>query len=186
MAGENHRLEVNQAGPASFLQVGDKFIFTGGTPDNREHTVTQDLSSHFEYDGRPNKKLSKDTPVQRVGAPDPGETTERVVAALTNAVRGLEQTGDVAKWAQSVADVISRAAAAGMDQDVVLSLEKLEKQGSAVFARARVYHGKSAVEDLNAAIRKRWAADVNAVVQSVRGALLEDLREFVRGVILGG
>lgn len=186
MAGENHRLEVNQVGPASFLKVGDKFVFTGGVPDKREHTITQDLESHLEYDGRPNKKLSKDQSVQRVGAPDPGENTERVVAALTNAVRALEQTGDVSQWAQGVTDVISRAAAAGMDQDVILALEKLEKQGSAVFARARVFHGKTAVEDLNVAIRKRWAADVNSVTQLVRSALLEDLRQLVRGIILGG
>lgn len=185
MAGEKHRLEVDEVGPASFLNVGDKFMFNGG-PDAREHTITQDLDSHFEYDGRPNKRLSKDTPVKRIGAPDPGERTDRVVAALQTAVRGLELTGDVALWANAISDVISRAATYGMDQDVILSLEKLEKQGSAVFARAQLSHGKGAIDSLNNAIRKRWTADVSGVTQKLRGALLEDLRAFVREVIVRG
>lgn len=184
MAGEKHRLEVEEVGPASFLSVGDKFMFHGGS-DGREHTITQDLDSHFEYDGRPNRRLSKDTPVKRVGAPDPGERTERVVQALTNAVRGLEATGDQSEWANAMADVIQRAATYGMD-DVILPLEKLQKQGAAVFARARVFQGKSAADDLNVAIRKRWAADVNAVAQKLRDSILESrntLREVIREVI---
>ncbi len=185
MAGEKHRLEVDEVGPASFLNVGDRFMFNGG-PDAREHTITQALDSHFEYGGRPNKRLSKDTPVKRVGAPDPGERTERTVNALTTAIRGLEMTGDVAQWANAVSDVISRAATYGMDQDVIVSLEKLEKQGSAVFARANLSHGKKAVDSLNNAIRKRWAADVASVMQKVRGALLEDLRAYVREIIIHG
>ncbi len=182
MAGEKHRLEVDEVGPAKFLSVGDKFMFSGGV-DANEHTVSQDLDSHFEYDSRPNKRLSKDTPVKRVGAPDPGERTERVVSALATAIRGLEMTGDVAQWANAVSDVISRAATYGMDENVILSLEKLEKQGSAVFARARLQHGKAAVDSLNNAIRKRWAADVGAMTQMLRGALLEDLRALVRAII---
>lgn len=184
MAGEKHRLEVDEVGPASFLNVGDKFMFSG-TADPNEHTITQDLDSHFEYDSRPNKRLSKDTPVKRVGAHDPGERTERTVSALSIAIRGLEMTGDVAQWANAISDVISRAATYGMDEDVILSLEKLEKQGSAVFARARLQYGKAAVDSLNNAIRKRWAADVASVTQKVRGALLEDLRALVRAIING-
>ncbi len=185
MAGEKHRLEVDEVGPASFLSVGDRFMFNGGS-DAREHTVTQDFDSHFEYDGRPNKRLSKDTPVKRVGAPDPGERTERVVNALTTAVRGLEMTGDLAQWANAISDVISRAATYGMDEDVILSLEKLEKQGSAVFAHAQLSHGKKAIDSLNNAIRKRWVADVTGLTQKVRGALLENLRAYVREILVRG
>lgn len=185
MAGENHRLDIDEVGPASFLTVGDKFMFHGGN-DAREHTVTQDLDSHFEYDGRPNKRLSKDTPVRRVGAPDPNERAERITSILQLAVKNLEQTADTTKWTVAMSDLIQRAAAYGMGEKAIQSIERLEKQGSAVFARARVYHGKSAVEDLNAAVRKRWSAEVNATVQALQNALLEDLREVVRGIILGG
>jgi hypothetical protein len=185
VAGEDHRLGIDQAGPASFLAVGDRFVLSAGE-DTREHVVTRDLDSHFEYDGRPDKRLSKDTPVKRVGTPDPGEQTARVVAALSHAVNNLEQTGDMATWANSIADVVSKAVTCGMSDDVLSALEKLERQGSAVFARARVSHGKAAVDDLNVAVRKRWTADVNQAKSRVETALAEGvdvLRQVVREVI---
>jgi hypothetical protein len=177
---ENH-LEIDEVGPASHLQVGDRFVFTDGK-DGRQHEVTQDLESHLEFDGRPNKRLSKDVMVKRVGERDPAEMTERAVAALTAAVKNLERTGDVQQWAVAMSDVLARAAGSGM-QDLLLPLEKLQKQGSAVFSKARPGHGKMAVDALVPAVRKRWAADVASVTQAVRSELLEGVRHLVRAVL---
>ncbi len=184
MAGLKEQLEVEQVGPAKQLAVGDLFVFTDGQ-DRGQHEVTQDHGSHLEYDGRVNRKLSKDVMVKRVGAPNPGEQTERAVQALMAAVKGLENSGDVQGWTVAMSDVISRAAASGMD-DAVLPLEKLEKQGSAVFSKVRAQNGKPASELLVPAVRKRWAADVAAVSDVVRSSLMEDVRRFVRAVLARG
>lgn len=183
MTGLKEQLEVDQVGPASQLQVGDLFVFTDGQ-DRNQHEVTQDLGSHLEYDGRVNRRLSKDVMVKRVGAPNPGERTERAVQALMGAVQTLEKTGDVQAWSVAMSDVISRAAASGME-DAVLPLEKLAKQGSAVFARAREQHGKAASDLLVPAVKKRWAADVASVAQVVRSSLMENVRRVVRGYLQG-
>jgi hypothetical protein len=181
VAESKHHLEIEQVGPASQLNVGDRFVFTDGQ-DRRQHEVTQDLDSHLEFDGRPNKRLSKDVMVKRVGEHDPGEMTERAVAALTTAVRNLEGSGDVQRWAIDMSDVINRAAGSGM-RDAILPLEKLQNQGAAVFSRIHQAHGKTAVEQLVPAIRKRWTADVAIVVEIVRGSLMENVRILVREVI---
>jgi len=183
VTGLKEQLEVDQVGPASQLQVGDLFVFTDGQ-DRNQHEVTQDLGSHLEYDGRVNRRLSKDVMVKRVGAPNPGERTERAVQALMGAVQTLEKTGDVQAWSVAMSDVISRAAASGME-DAVLPLEKLAKQGSAVFARAREQHGKAASDLLVPAVKKRWAADVASVAQVVRSSLMENVRRVVRGYLQG-
>ncbi len=183
MADPKHHLEIDQVGPAKHLQVGDHFVFTDGENPG-QHEVTQDHDSHLEFDGRVNKKLSKDVMVKRVGEHDPGERTERAVAALTGAVRALEQSGDIQQWNVTMSDVISRAAASGME-DAVMPLEKLSKQGAAVFSRARQQHGKMAIDLLVPAVRKRWSADVAGVTQVVRGSLMESVRLLVRAVISG-
>ncbi len=180
------RLEPGDRGPASSLNVGDRFTLIGGA-DAKEHQITQDLDSHLEYDGRPNKRLSKDTMVTRIGEHDPGERTASVVASLKQAVKGLEYSGDVSKWSVDVSDVVSRAASYGMS-DVILSLEKLGKQGSAVFSKTRSQHGKMAADSLNNAVKRRWAADVGVVVKMMEQELMENvnsdvLRELVRAVL---
>jgi len=175
------QLEIDQIGPASKLQVGDLFVFIDGS-DSNQHEVTQDLDSHFEYDGRVNKKLTKDMMVQRVGAPNLGERTARAVTALQTAVKSLEQTGNVQQWAVMMSDVISRVGASGM-HDAVLPLEKLAKQGSAVFAKVRQAHRKLAVDQLVPMVRKRWAADVTSVIQIIHNSLMEDVRRLVRAVL---
>jgi len=174
-------LEIDQVGPASKLQVGDRFVFTDGQ-DRREHEITQDLESHLEFDARPNKRLSKDVMVKRVGEHDPGERTERAVAALMSAVKGLEGSGNIQQWAVTMSDVISRAAASGM-QDAILPLEKLQNQGAAVFSRTNGTHGKNAVDLLVPAVRKRWAADIATVVEIVRGSLMESVRQLVHEIV---
>lgn len=177
------QLEVDQVGPASQLQVGDRFVFTDRRDPN-QHEVTQDLDSHFEYDGRVNRRLSKDVMVKRVGEPNLGERTDRAVTALTAAVKALESSGDVQAWTVAMTDVINRAAGSGMD-DAIVPLEKLEKQGSAVFSKARPQHGKMAVDLLVPAVRKRWSADVGAAVQVIRSSLMENVRRVVRAVLTG-
>lgn len=164
--------------------MGDRFAFADGR-DGGEHEVTQDLGSHLEFDGRPNKRLSKDTMVKRVGEHDPGERTSIVLAALGRAVSELERGGDVSAWAASVSDVVSRAVAHGMG-DVVLPLEKLGKQGAAVFARARPRQGEKAIDALAPAVRKRWAAEARAVEALIQTSLMEGVRAVVRGVLLSG
>lgn len=183
MTDPKHHLEIDQIGPANQLQVGDQFVFTDGK-DRNQHEVTQDHDSHLEFDGRVNKKLSKDVMVKRVGEHDPGERTERAVATLTACVRGLETSGDIQQWNIVMSDMISRAAASGM-QDTLTPLEKLAKQGAAVFSKVRSAHGKAAIDLLVPAVRKRWAADVASVIQTVRGSLLEDVRRVVRAVLCG-
>ncbi len=181
MADLKHHLEIDQVGPATQLKIGDQFVFTDGQ-DRQQHEVTQDLDSHLEFDGRPNKRLSKDVMVRRVGERDPGEMTERAVAALTTAIRNLEGSGNVQQWAVDMSDVINRAAGSGMG-DAILPLEKLQNQGAAVFSRVNKAHGKKAVDQLVSAVRKRWAADVASVLDVVRGSLMENVRTLVREVI---
>ena len=183
MAELKHHLEIDQVGPAVQLNVGDRFVFMDGT-DGREHQVTQDVESHLEFDGRPNKRLSKDVLVKRIGEHDPGERTERGIAALTATVKALEGSGDVQQWAIAMSDVINRAAGSGM-HNAIIPLEKLQNQGNAVFSRVNQAHGKTAVNQLVPAVRKRWAADVASVVEIIRGSLIENtLRQIIREAII--
>lgn len=145
--------------------------------------ITDDHGSHFEYDGRPNKRLSKDAAVERVGRPDPGERTDRVVATLEGAVAALSSSGDVAAWMTAMGDVVSRAAAYGMDE-VVLSLEKLEKLGTALFARAKGKRG-AAVDALDARSRKEWDRATADAAARLRASIVAEsaLRAVVQEIV---
>lgn len=166
----NHvtHLDIDETGSAKHLAVGDRFVFVGG-PDSREHEVTNDFGSHFEYDGRPNKRLSKDTPIKRVGTHDVGERTNRIVSALETAIKRLNQTGDLSLWMSSMSDIVSVAINYGMNE-IVLKLEKLEKLGTGLFSHAKGRRNYSAIETLDARSRKEWnqtSADAIAALKSV-------------------
>lgn len=181
----NHvtHLDIGETGSAKHLAVGDRFVYVGG-PDNREHEITNDYGSHFEYDGRPNKRLSKDTPVKRVGKHDVGERTNRAVSALETAIKKLNQTGDLSLWMSSMSDIVSIAINYGMSE-IVQKLEKLEKLGTGLFSHAKGKHNKSAIDTLNVHSRKQWnqaSADAVAAMQSVMIAETS-LRILVKNIV---
>lgn len=183
MAKASHRLEIGQLGSAKHLVVGDKFVLGDGS-DPHEHTITHDQGSHFQYDNRVNKRLSKDTLVKRVGEFEIGERTNIVSVLLKNAVKAVETDADVNRWSASMTNIITRAANYGMQNDVVMALEKLEKHGSAVFSRVKMYNNKKAIDEVNPAVRKRWTAEVNHVSSLISDALIEGLRTLVRCILV--
>lgn len=183
MASPVHHLEIGQAGQANNLLVGDYFVRVDD-PNGKPKQVTNDLGSHFEFDGRVNKKLSKDTMVRRVGEAADGELALRASETFRAAVQALELNGDVQQWSVMMSDVLSRAVSAGLE-DVLLPLEKLEKQGSAVFAKARRSHDQAAAASLTPAVRKRWVADVRDVATRMEAPMAEAFRHFVRSTLSG-
>ena len=177
------RLDVGETGPAKHLVVGDRFIFVGG-PDSREHEVTDDHESHFEYDGRPNKILSKDTAVKRAGAHDIGERTDRVVSMLEAAIKNLNRVGDLSVWMSSMSDVVSTVLNYGMEE-VVLKLEKLEKLGTALFSQAKGRRDRNAIETLDTRSYKEWNRATSDAVTALRSVMVVEssLRPLVQDIV---
>ena len=164
------------------LAVGDRFVFFDAR-DGAEHEVTGDPDSHFEYDGRPNRRLSKDTLVKRVGKRDSGEALDRILDRLNMAVGRLQRDGDVSAWAGAVADILSRVTTHGMD-DAAIPLEKLARLGDALFSKLRKRRGKDAVESLPTHDRKRWDAAVAGVEDALsRAAELAEGVQAIRDVV---
>lgn len=177
------RLDVGETGIAKHLVVGDRFVFVGG-PDGREHEVTDDHGSHFEYDGRPNKILSKDAAVKRAGAHDVGERTDRVVSALEGAIKNLNRAGDLSAWMTSMSDVVSTVLNYGMEE-VVLELEKLEKLGTALFSQAKGRRDRTALETLDTRSYKEWNRATADAVASLRSVVVVEstLRPLVKEIV---
>lgn len=177
------RLDVGETGPAKHLVVGDRFVFVGG-PDGREHEITDDHGSHFEYDGRPNKVLSKDAAVKRAGAHDVGERTDRVVSALEAAIKSLNRAGDLSAWMTSMSDVVSTVLNYGMEE-VVLKLEKLEKLGTALFSQAKGRRDRTALETLDTRSYKEWNRATADAVASLRSVMIVEstLRPLVQEIV---
>jgi hypothetical protein len=176
-------LDVGETGAAKHLVVGDRFVFFGNA-DQREHVITADHGSHFEYDSRPNKRLSKDTLVKRSGAHDVGERTDRVVSALAGAIKQLNRYGDLSTWMSSMSDVVSTVLTYGMDE-VVLQLEKLEKLGTALFSRAKGQRDRSAIETLDARSRKEWEHATASADAALRASIVAEatLRPLIKEII---
>lgn len=158
-------------------------MFVGGA-DGREHEITDDHGSHFEYDGRPNKRLSKDEPVRRVGQHEVGERTDRVVSQLEGAIKLLNQSGDLSAWMSSMSDVVSSVLNYGMDE-VVLKLEKLEKLGTALFSQAKGRRDHSAIETLDTRSYKEWNRTTADVVAALRAVIVAEgsLRPLVQKIV---
>jgi hypothetical protein len=177
------RLDVGEIGPAKHLTVGDRFVLVSGR-DNREHEITADHGSHFEYDGRPNKMLSKDEPVRRAGKHDVGERTDRVVSQLEGAIKLLNQSGDLSAWMSSMSDVVSSVLNYGMDE-VVLQLEKLEKLGTALFSQAKGRRDRTALETLDTRSYKEWNRAAADAVAALRSSIVAEgsLRPLVQEII---
>lgn len=179
------RLEVGETGQAKNLELGDTFRLVDGD-DKRDHVVTDDHGSHFEYDGRPNKRLSKDTLVRRVGKPNEGESKDRLLNLYDASCRNLEKDGNVQAWLVALNDVISRAVSLGMD-DAMPSFDKLERVSTAIFSRAKGKRGKLALDLLDTNDRKTWTSIKNATRQLIEDHLVvESLRAIVRTLIVNG
>lgn len=176
-------LDVGESGLASHLAVGDRFVFLDDRA-GREHVVTNDVESHFEYDGRPNKILSKSDMVRRVGEADQGERAERVVKMLRTAVARVEMDGDTSAWMESMANLASTLVAYGIP-DAIGSVEKLERLGTAVFSRTRVRRG-AALDGLEPRRRKEWRSTVNDALDSLSGSTVTEalLRRLVADTVL--
>jgi len=177
------RLDIGETGPAKHLVVGDRFVFVGG-PDAREHEITDDHESHFEYDGRPNKILSKNTAVRRAGAHNVGERTDRAVATLEAAIKNLNRSGDLSAWMASMSDVVSTVLNYGMEE-VVLELEKLEKLGTALFSQAKGRRNRTALETLDTRSYKEWNRATADAVASLRSVMVVEstLRPLVKEIV---
>lgn len=177
------RLDVGETGLAKHLVVGDRFVFVGG-PDGREHEITNDHGSHFEYDGRPNKVLSKGMAVKRAGAHDVGERTDRVVSALQAAIKSLNRSGDLSAWMASMSDVVSMVVNYGMDE-IVLKLEKLEKLGTGLFSQAKGRRDRTAIETLDTRSYKEWNRATADAIESLRSVMVVEstLRSLVQKIV---
>lgn len=177
------RLEVDEIGQSNNLQIGDKFVFVSG-PDKREHTITNNLESHFEYDGNPSRKLSKGEIVKRVGQHDSGERRGRTLDSLSSAIKTLNKTGDVASWMNAMSDVLSRVLSIGM-KEVVLDLEKLEKLGTVLFSKSAGKNNKMAIDTLDPKSRKEWIRAVESATKMVEDSIVAEstLRNLVQKII---
>lgn len=178
------RLDVGETGQAKNLDIGDSFRFVDGN-DKKDHLITNDHGSHFEYDGRPNKRLSKDTLVVRVGKPNEGESKDKLVVMFDKACRDLEREGDVSAWLVSLNDVISRAITLGMD-DLMRSFDKLERTSTASFSRSKGKRGSLAVDSLSVSDRKQWFAvkeEVRSQIQEF--VVIESFRAAIRSILSG-
>lgn len=177
------RLEVDEIGQSNNLQIGDKFVFVNG-PDKREHTITNNLESHFEYDGNPSRKISKGEIVKRVGKYDSGERRARTIDSLNLAIKNLNKTGDVASWMNTMSDVLSRAFAIGME-DVILDLEKLERLGTRLFSKSAGKNNKMAIDTLDPKSRKEWIRAVESATKMVEDSIVAEsvLRNLVQKIV---
>ena len=176
-------LDIEQTGAAKHLVVGDRFVFVDGN-DKREHVVTADHDSHFEYDSRPNKHLSKDTLVKRVGAHDVGERKTRIVSSLETAIKQLNKNGDLSAWMVSMSDIVSTAINYGMNE-TVLQLEKLEKLGTALFSHAQGRREKAAIETLEKRASKEWNEASRTTLEMLRNSIMAEtsLRTLIRKIV---
>jgi hypothetical protein len=176
-------LDIEQTGAAKHLVVGDRFVFVDGN-DKREHVITADQDSHFEYDSRPNKHLSKDTLVKRVGTHDVGERKSRIVSSLEIAIKQLNKSGDISAWMISMSDIVSTAINYGMNE-TVLQLEKLEKLGTALFSHAKGRREKTAIETLDKRNVKEWNQASASAIESLRNSIMAEtsLRSLIRKIV---
>jgi hypothetical protein len=179
------RLDIGETGSAKNLLVGDRFVLINGS-DNREHEITADHDSHFEYDGRPNKRLSKDQLVKRVGLHNKGERVDRIVTTLETAIKNLNKTGDVSSWMTSVGNVVSMAVNYNMSE-AVLQIEKLEKLGTTIFSRAKGRRNHSAIETLDNKSRKEWNSAAENMITTLRSIIVAEnsLRSVIQRIIRG-
>jgi hypothetical protein len=164
------RLEVDETGIANNLRVGDRFKFVNFN-DTREHVITNDHDSHYEYDGRLNKRLSKDTLVTRVGERDKGERLDRILSDLYEACRHLENSGDISLWMSAMSDIVHRAISYNMPQEVILKIEKLEKLGTDMFSKSKGKHGSSAYNTLEVKYKKQWELSKKDTQQTMKDSL---------------
>lgn len=176
-------LDIGETGIAKHLLVGDHFVFLSGR-DQREHEITKDQGSHFEYDGRPNKILSKDMAVKRVGNHVPGEKTQRAVSALKAAIDNLTRDGDLSAWMSSMSDVVSVVIGYGMEE-VVVKLEKLEKLGTSLFSHAKGRRNRTALDTLSTHSVKEWKRATTDAINSLQSVMMVEspLRYLVRKII---
>lgn len=176
-------LDVNEIGYANDLKVGDSFLFKNSA-DSNQHLITSDEGSHFVYDNKPSKKLSKDTLVQRVGKRDPKETLERAKAFFEHAIKEIEANGDVVQWVSNVEKLQSMLATYNYSELSLQILDKLQKLGVALFGKSKGKKQSKAIDTLQSSDRKKWQEEVKfAKSKLLQEQIYENLKVKIRRVL---
>lgn len=174
-------LKVGESGMATDLKVGDRFVFVDQGRDKKQHTITNDAQSHFEYDGRPNKILSKAETVTRVGEADPNENLDHYSNELKNALHQLETVGDIGVFldrGEGAINFLAKLPEGGKIADTLL------KVAIDVFSDAPKRHGKKPIDLLDRKKRNEYLSAKEEAFNLIKTNLSESvIRELVSEII---
>lgn len=170
-------LKVGESGIATDLKVGDRFVFVDQGRDKKQHTVTNDVGSHFEYDGKPNKILSKAETVTRVGEANPNENLDHYKTELENALHQIETVGDIGVFldrGEGAINFLAKLPQGGKIADTLL------KVAIDVFSDAPKRHGKKPINLLDRKKRDQYLSAKEAAFNLIKTNLSESvIRELV-------
>lgn len=173
-------LRVGESGMSTGLKVGNRFVFVDGR-DKKEHTVTNDLGSHFEYDGRPNKILSKGETVTRVGEANPNENLDHYKTELENALHQIETVGDIGVFldrGEGAINFLAKLPDGGKVADTLLKI------AIDVFSDAPKRHGKKPIDLLDRKKRDQYLSAKEAAFNLIKTNLSESvIRELVSEIV---
>lgn len=173
-------LRVGESGMSTGLKVGNRFVFVDGR-DKKEHTVTNDLGSHFEYDGKPNKILSKGETVTRVGEADPNENLYHYKEELKNTLYNLETVGDIGAFldrGEGAINFLAKLQNGGKISDTLLKI------AIDVFSDAPKRHGKKSIDLLDRKKRNEYLSAKKDAFDLIDQNISESvIRELISEII---
>jgi len=173
-------LKIGDSGLASELKVGHRFIFLN-QKDKKEHVITSDMESHFLYDNKPNKILSKAEIVKRIGEANPNEDLEHYQNQLESSLKDLENTGDIGTFLDRGESSINYLASLEKGGKVADNLLKIAID---VFSDAPKRHGKSSIQLLDRKKRQEYQSAKEQAFDLIRSNLSESIiREVISEII---